>query len=215
MNALHFLTGGALVVALATVALRGGTTPVVSNDLVTVFEHTVAPGELVPLPSGRPAVVVYLDDGAVGSGAPTAAAAGRRVQRGDAVFSPAGATPLRNRGDGPLRVVITGVSTDGGTETWGTAGLAPHYRLLFENRFARVYDIRIPAGTSEPQHSHHDRIVICLSGAELRHEMPEGRKETSTLRTGEIAWRRGGTHIGHNLGKTDLWVIAIEPKPQG
>ena len=30
--------------------------------------------------------------------------------------------------------------------------------------------------------------------------------------TGEIAWRRGGTHIGHNLGKTDLWVIAVEPK---
>jgi hypothetical protein len=37
-------------------------------------------------------------------------------------------------------------------------------------------------------------------------------KEPSTLKTGEIAWRAGGTHVGHNLGKTDLWVIAIEPK---
>jgi hypothetical protein len=42
--------------------------------------------------------------------------------------------------------------------------------------------------------------------------MPDGRRETSTLKTGEIAWRRGATHIGHNPGKTDLWVIAIEPK---
>jgi hypothetical protein len=42
--------------------------------------------------------------------------------------------------------------------------------------------------------------------------MPDGRTETSTLRTGEIAWRNGGTHIGQNLGKTDLRVIAIEPK---
>ena len=37
-------------------------------------------------------------------------------------------------------------------------------------------------------------------------------QEISTLKTGEIAWRRGATHVGHNLGKTDLWVIAIEPK---
>jgi hypothetical protein len=32
------------------------------------------------------------------------------------------------------------------------------------------------------------------------------------LKTGEIAWRRATTHVGHNLGKTDLWVIGIEPK---
>ena len=37
-------------------------------------------------------------------------------------------------------------------------------------------------------------------------------KEKSTLKTDEIAWRLGGTHVGHNLGKTDLWVLAFEPK---
>ena len=25
-------------------------------------------------------------------------------------------------------------------------------------------------------------------------------------------WRLAATHVGHNLGKTDLWVIAVEPK---
>jgi hypothetical protein len=34
--------------------------------------------------------------------------------------------------------------------------------------------------------------------------MPDGREEPSTLRTGEIAWRLGATHIGQNLGTTDL-----------
>jgi hypothetical protein len=42
--------------------------------------------------------------------------------------------------------------------------------------------------------------------------MPDGRREAATLKTGEIAWRRGVTHVGHNIGKTDLWAIAIEPK---
>ena len=55
-------------------------------------------------------------------------------------------------------------------------------------------------------------VVICFSGARMEHILPDGRTEPSTLQTGEIAWRRGATHIGHNLDKTDLWVIAIEPK---
>jgi quercetin dioxygenase-like cupin family protein len=111
-----------------------------------------------------------------------------------------------------LRIVRTEYLGKGRSETWGAAGLAPNYKLLFENQYGRVYDIKIAAGMSEPLHTHHDRVVVCLSGAELQHEMPDGRKETSTLKTGEIAWRRGATHVGHNLGNTDLWVIAIEPK---
>jgi hypothetical protein len=34
----------------------------------------------------------------------------------------------------------------------------------------------------------------------------------TTLKTGEVAWRPGGTHAGQNVGKTGLWVIAPEPK---
>jgi hypothetical protein len=112
-----------------------------------------------------------------------------------------------------LRIVRTEYLGKGNSaETWGATGLAPNYNLLFENQYGRVYDIRMAAGKSEPLHTHHDRVVVCLSGAELQHEMPDGRTEVSTLKTGEIAWRRAATHIGHNLGKTDLWVIAIEPK---
>jgi hypothetical protein len=61
-------------------------------------------------------------------------------------------------------------------------------------------------------HSHHERVVICLSGASLEHVLPDGRKQPSTLETGQIAWRLGGAHQGHNMGTTNLWVIAVEPK---
>ena len=75
-----------------------------------------------------------------------------------------------------------------------------------------VYNIHVAAGATEPQHTHKNRVVVCLSGADLIHTMPDGKQEAATLTTGEIDWRRGATHIGHNIGKTDLWVIAIEPK---
>jgi hypothetical protein len=108
-----------------------------------------------------------------------------------------------------VRIEFRGPGSD---ETIGPKGLSPNYKVLLENRFARVYEIRIPAGTNEPQHTHRDRVVVCLSGAELRHLRPDGSTEVSTLKTGEVVWRKAATHIGQNLGKTDLRAIAVEPK---
>jgi quercetin dioxygenase-like cupin family protein len=189
----------------------------VRNDKVLVVEQTLAPGETLSVPNGRAAVLVYLNPGLV-EGVPYSAGTPwtNAVQRGEAVFQPSAdessARTIKNVGSTALHMVTTASLGNGGSETWGAAGLAPNYKLLFENRYGRVYDIQMAAGKSEPLHSHHDRVVICLSGAELMHEMPDGRKETATLKTGEIAWRLATTHVGHNLGKTDLWAIAIEPK---
>ena len=91
-------------------------------------------------------------------------------------------------------------------------GLPPNYKILVENRFARAYDIKIAPNSFEQRHTHHDRVVICLSGATLEHILPNGQKQPSTLKTGEIAWRPGATHVGHNMGSTELWVICVEPK---
>jgi hypothetical protein len=177
-------------------------TDTLRNEHVTVVEDRLAPGEFRTL-TAKPCLTIYLTDGKIGNAA---------VKRGQVAFEPAVPNILANSSSTEMKLVRIEFPGRGLDETWGTTGLSPNYKLLFENRFARVYDIRIPAGTREPQHTHHDRVVVCLSGAQLEHLMPDGRVEPSTLATGEIAWRRGGTHIGHNLGKTDLWVIAVEPK---
>jgi len=159
----------------------------------------------------KPAVSVYFDGGTLTQGGEIASKK-LTVERGQAVFTPAGPETIRNTGNSPVHFVRIEFPGRGNKEIWGAAGLAPNYKLLFENNYTRVYDIRIPAHSDEKQHTHHDRVVVCLSGATLRHEMPDGSGETATLQTGEIAWRRGATHIGHNLGDTPLWVIAVEPK---
>ena len=174
----------------------------VRNDRVTVVEDQLSPGSTRAL-TATPILTVYLTDGRIDNTA---------VARGQVAFEPASPHTIKNTGRAPIKLVRIEFPGPGIDDTWGAAGLSPNYKLLLENRYTRVYDIRIPAGTREPQHTHHDRVVVCLSGAQLEHLMPDGRIEPSTLATGEIAWRRGGTHIGHNLGKTDLWVIAVEPK---
>ncbi len=212
-----FFLGLALVLFPITGALAGDRTERVQNDKVLVVAQTLAPGETLALPDGRAGVLVYLNAGSV-EVVPYSAGLSRTntVKRGEVMFRPSvdepAAAAVKNAGSTALQLVATTYLGKGGSETWGRAGLAPNYQVLFENQYGRVYDIRVAAGKSEPLHSHHARVVICLSGAELMHEMPDGRKETATLKTGEVAWRPAATHVGHNLGQTDLWVIAIEPK---
>jgi hypothetical protein len=182
------------------------------NDQVVVTEYVLHPGESLAVDGKYPAVTVYFEGSSAGFTPSGGRLATSAVGRGDVTFSPARAGAIRNAGSGDLDFVRTEFLTAGKEETWGAAGLSPNYKLLIENRFARVYDIRIPAHTREPQHTHKARVVVCLSGAILKHLMPDGTEEPSTLKTGEVGWRRGATHIGQNLGQTDLWVIAIEPK---
>ena len=182
----------------------------IRNANVTAVEYTLEPGEVLTMES-KPAVTVYFDGGTLTPGGELANKK-LTLERGQAVFTPAGPLTTRNTGSSPVHFVRVELPGHGSKETWGAAGLPPNYKLLLENSYTRVYDIRIPAHSDEKQHTHHDRVVVCLSGAKLRHEMPDGREETATLETGEVAWRHGATHVGHNLGDTPLWVIAVEPK---
>jgi hypothetical protein len=172
-----------------------GSSETFRNEKVAIVTGSIPPGGVAAAPAGLPSVLVYRKDGS-------------------AVFLPPGKSTVKNTGASELefvRVDFLGTGEAGG-QPWGTSGLSPNYKLLIENQYARVYDIKIPAHTNEPQHTHKDRVVVCLSGAQLEHLLPDGRREPSTLKTGEVGWRRGGTHIGQNLGNSDLWVIAIEPK---
>jgi hypothetical protein len=182
----------------------------ITNDKVVVTEDTLAPGESEAVPSKRSRMLVYMDDA---TGQSTGSDGRKEVtfHKGQVDFECCRDTIL-NAGSSPMHFVRIDFLAAGSPETWGMTGLAPNYKMLQENRYARAYDIKIPAQTFEPQHSHHDRVVVCLSGAELEHILPNGEKQPSTLKTGEVVWRLGATHIGHNMGHTDLWVIAVEPK---
>jgi quercetin dioxygenase-like cupin family protein len=134
------------------------------------------------------------------------------VKRGDVIFRGPNDGRITATGESEVRLVRIEFRGAESKVIWGRTGLAPNYELLIENGYVRVYNIRVAAGTSEPMHTHHDRVVVCLSGAQLRHVLPDGHTEDSSLKTGDCLWRLGQTHVGKNIGKTDLWVIAVEPK---
>jgi hypothetical protein len=208
----------ALVMAMLTLSVAARAFPgtdreIFRNEKVVVVETAFEAGREIVLDFPG-CVAVVLEGGTIATGPKESRMQTGAVKRGDVAFWPAGRLGFLNRGQGPVRYIRTCFLGPGrpGDPPWGAAGLSPNYRLLFENPSARVYEIRIAAGTKEPLHTHKDRVVVCLSGAEMQHVMPDGSVETSSLKADEAVWRKGGTHIGINLGKTDLWVIAIEPK---
>ena len=204
----------ALFGAIPSLLLAAGSTHVekLRNNRVIVTEYTLAPGDSIAIEGRLPEARVYFADAAFEVTPQGGAPRSLTVKRGDVVFNMPQARTVKNAGSSAAHFFRVEFPGKGSQDSWGTTGLSPNYKMLFENAYARAYEVRIPAGGREPQHTHHDRVVLCLNGAEVEHLFPDGHTEPSTLKTGEVAFRAGSTHIGHNIGKTDLWVIAMEPK---
>jgi hypothetical protein len=206
------LAGLVTLLLAGAVPLCAAKTELFKNDKVAVSEVTLASGEQVTMTGEHARLLVYLDGGKVEVKSPDGPAIPEDVTRGRTANEKARAETLTNTGRAPLRLVRVEFLTEGSHETWGMTGLPPNYKLISEDRHSRTYDISIAPHEWEPQHTHHARVVVCLSGAQLEHVLPDGSIQNSTLKTDEVTWREGQTHKGHNLGDTKLWVIAIEPK---
>jgi len=206
------LAGLGVLVAGAAVPLRAATVEDFKNDKVAVTEVKLAPGEHETINGRHPSVVAYL----AGYEAQIKFADGKAkresIVRGETVREPAEAGVLTNTAHEPLHLVRVEFLTAGSNEIWQRTGLPPNYQMIFEDKLSRTYNIRVAAHSWEPQHTHHDRVVVCLEGAKLEHVLPDGSVQASTLKTDEVTWRLAQTHKGHNLGDTNLWVVAIEPK---
>lgn len=209
-NATLMIAAALFVIGAATAG--AATSEVLRNEKVVVTEESLAPGEQETVAGAHASVVVFLSGDAVQGKYVDGPERHDGVERGEVLNESAGRRIVTNVGHTPLRLVRVEFLTDGTGETWGMTGLPPNDKLLFEDRHSRTYDIKIEPHAWEPQHTHHDRVVVCLSGAQLEHILPDGSKQPSTLKNDEVVWRAAQTHVGHNLGDTELWVIAIEPK---
>lgn len=202
----------ALFLLAGVTTLRAASVEKINNDKVNVSEDTIAPGATEDFSFHRPSVLVYFSGSSAKLHFGNGKTAQESVERGKAVAEPADLSALTNTGPTPMQVVRVEFLTNGSPRHWGMEGLPPNYKMVVENRYSRTYDIRIPAHGSEPRHTHRTRVVICLSGAKLEHVFADGHTQPSTMTTGQIAWRPGQTHVGHNIGDTNFWAIAIEPK---
>jgi hypothetical protein len=85
-------------------------------------------------------------------------------------------------------------------------------KLLIDNEFARVFDIRVSPGVFEAKHSHARGITIALSDYTNEATGPDGKVSRAQAKLGDVRCAEPITHEARNTGTTEQHVIRIELK---
>jgi hypothetical protein len=85
-------------------------------------------------------------------------------------------------------------------------------KLLIDNEFVRVFDIRVSSGVFEAKHSHARGITIALSDYTNDATSPDGKVSRGQAKFGDVRWAEPVTHEARNTGATEQHVIRIELK---
>jgi hypothetical protein len=85
-------------------------------------------------------------------------------------------------------------------------------KLLVDNEFVRVFDIRVSPGVFEAKHSHARGITIALSDYTNDATSTDGKVSRGQAKLGDIRWAEPVTHEARNTGTTEQHVIRIELK---
>lgn len=85
-------------------------------------------------------------------------------------------------------------------------------KIVMENMFVRVYEVRVAAGLAEPVHSHARGVTVALTDYDNETRAPGGQWSKSHTKFGEVKWAEPVTHEARNVGTTEQRVIRIELK---
>jgi len=87
------------------------------------------------------------------------------------------------------------------------------HKLLFENRFVRVIESKVPAGAKEARHSHPHCVTVYLADVDVEIRTFPGGKTARVHRTsGTAGWSEATVHEVTNVGTTSSHNIRIELK---
>lgn len=87
------------------------------------------------------------------------------------------------------------------------------HRALFENRFLRVIEAKVPAGHVEPKHKHPHGITVYMTNYEVEAKaFPDGKTTRSQRVFGTVTWSDAVVHEVRNVGKTPSHAVRIELK---
>ena len=87
-----------------------------------------------------------------------------------------------------------------------------HYKVLLDNEYVRIIDVRQQPGDKSPMHSHPHHAVYWLTSSTLKFTSPDGKTSTVTTTPGQVVWRNPETHTVEIVGKTASHALDIELK---
>ena len=87
-----------------------------------------------------------------------------------------------------------------------------HYKVEFENAEVRVLRFKYGPHEKSVMHSHPNLVVIPLSDAKVKFELPGGKSEEQELKANQPQWTPATTHNPENMGDKAMEGILVELK---
>lgn len=85
-------------------------------------------------------------------------------------------------------------------------------KVLLENQFVQVIDVRVPAGVAEALHTHGRGVTIALTDYDNETRLPGAQWVKGRTKFGDVRWAEPVTHEARNSGTTEQHVIRVELK---
>ncbi|MGH9719088.1 MAG: hypothetical protein ACRD8O_02665 [Bryobacteraceae bacterium] len=87
------------------------------------------------------------------------------------------------------------------------------HKLMFENKFLRVIQAKVPVGGVEPKHKHPRGVTVYLADYTVEQKtLPDGKVSRGDRRFGAVTWSDAVVHEVRNIGKTPTHAVRIELK---
>ena len=84
--------------------------------------------------------------------------------------------------------------------------------VVFENDKVRVVESRTKPGERNPMQDRPDRVVYHFNNGKQRIHYPDGKTEDSEFKAGSVVFRKRGTSLTENIGKTETHNLVINLK---
>lgn len=188
------------------------------NSQVRILKAHYGPGEKSSVHSHPASVIVFLTDGKEEVTAPDGKKQDLDHKAGDAVYQPATTHEVQNVGDAESNAIL--IELKGKSHKHAKPAKADavktdpaHYTVISENDQVRILRVHYgPHEKSPVMHSHPATVVVFLTDANGRFNLPGGKAQDFATKAGGAQYNDATVHQPENTGDTEMEAIVVELK---
>lgn len=219
MNVCRWLFASSSILLSTSAALyaqEGGPKKLVDNEIVSVMEITMKPGQKSEGAGHGDVAAYFLTDAKFKMTGADGASKDYSFKAGEGAWFPAKNETAVNTGDAEFKVLAATIKKHGDA---APAGDEPHkagpdiYKKLLENDRARIYEITFKPGAKIAMHAHPSHVAYILEGRKL-HIAPAGKTgQDFDVAPGAAMFIGAEAHEAHNPDTMTTKAVVFEVKP--
>ena len=188
------------------------------NNYVKLTEFKLKPGDKLPSHEGGPRVVYAFSDYKI-KWTEGDQVSEKEWTKGDVHWHDAIEHAVENIGNTDANYIVVTRKEKALPET-GDYDIAndasqqdsEHSKVIFENDYVRLIEVKLAVGDSQPMHHGVNRLIYSLTSYQIQYTSDQMDTKSSKIEAGEIHWHTADKHAVENNGETTAHYLIFEFK---